>query len=128
MPRAVGLSGDGGPEARCPTCQSVTARKLARSGWGGQTTRLAEVGSDALLSPDTPAPVAKPGLPGPLLWHGGPVGRGRAGRRDGKRYQTALQQAGRQGTTSTAKDSTVSLKARMPTIGTDPELPAQGAG
>lgn len=50
-------------------------------------------GANALLYPNTPASVAKPGLPRPLLWHAGPVGLGRAVRGGGKRCQSVLRQA-----------------------------------
>lgn len=44
MPRALELSGDGGPDAMCPTCQSILAWKLAHDGLEKQLV-LAEVGS-----------------------------------------------------------------------------------
>lgn len=91
------LSGDGGPDAMCPTCQSIMTWKLVHWGWVGETTSLPiEVGNKCSSIIETPQ----------LQWlslacledhssqHQGPVGLSRAVKGDGKRYQKVLKQAG----------------------------------
>lgn len=110
MPRALELSGDGGPDARCPTCQSILAWQPAHDGWVGETTHVAE----ALLCPNTqlrglrlacpPTPLAsRPGRLGRAVRRMAEVpGRGRSA--------LHLQPKGPKG-------------SGLPATGTDPELP-----
>lgn len=96
--RALVLSGDGGPDALCPTCQSITTWKPAHQARAGETTSLpAEVGSQCssiiqhLGCGGRARPAQKTSLHGikaPWGWVG------RAVRGDGKRYRKVLKQEG----------------------------------